>query len=401
MSAPTLVAVELPPSAAAPAIEQLWDNGEAVLVLNPNAPSHEKEQILQLARPSFLLDQAGRRALADGVPAGEDGAAVIATSGTTGEPKLVELSRSAMRASTRSVSAALGEQSNDVWLCCVPLHNVAGLGILARVWHGSAGLVIHEGFDPAAVASAPEREGATLVSLVPTTLRRMLQAGLAPVGYRRVLLGGAPAAQELLDQATQAGVTLTTTYGLTETWGGLVYDGWPLQDAQVRLEVQGEVLLRGPMLMSGYRNRLDLTREVLDENGWLHTGDIGQYAPGGALQVIDRRSELIISGGVNVSPSEVEQVLARHPKVADVCIAGEADEHWGERVVAYVVTAEGQGLPALEDLRDFARQFLSTAKLPRRIVGIEAVPRSPAGKVLRRLLVARDERGLPTQQSRD
>lgn len=386
----SLIAVALARPEAARAAVGAWEAGAAVLPLDPRAPGPEVRRLLEEARPTHLLDADGLRPLRGGEPVAGDVAAVVATSGTTGTPRCVELTRAGLAASARAVSDALGADGSDTWLCCVPVHHVAGLAIVARAWVTGAGLVVHPGFDPGAVAAAAG-EGATLVSLVPTMLQRLLDGGGLGPGFRHVLLGGGPVPDALLARAAREGVGTTTTYGLTETWGGVVHDGHALPGAQVRLGAGGEILVRGPMVMRGYRRRPDATAAVLDGGGWLHTGDVGAQEPGGRLRVVDRLRDQVISGGVNVSPTEVERVLAGHPKVADVCVVGLPDPEWGERVVACVVPVVPGDPPGLDELRAFGAGELARTKLPRQVIVLDSVPRSSLGKPLRARLRARLE----------
>ena len=220
-----MVAIALPRPAAAQAVMAAWEAGEAVLPLDPNAPAAERKGILAAARPTHLLDGEGRRRLPGGEP-GEAGlAAVVTTSGTGDAPKVVELGADAIRWSALAISAALEAGPGDRWLCCLPLHGVAGLAVVARAWHTGLPVEVHERFDPAAVAEAAGR--ATLVSLVPAMLRRLLAAGDEAAQFRRVLLGGGPIPADLTAEAAHRHVTVVRTYGLTETFGGMVHDGHP------------------------------------------------------------------------------------------------------------------------------------------------------------------------------
>jgi O-succinylbenzoic acid--CoA ligase len=209
-------------------------------------------------------------------------------------------------------------------------------------------------------------------------LRRLPEAGAGAGRFRRILLGGGP--------VRERGPNIVATYGLTETWGGVVHDGHPLAGVELGLGDNDEILVRAPMVMRGYRLAPEETAGAFTAGGWLRTGDAGTIDPEGRLRVVDRLRDLIITGGVNVSPSEVEAVLARHPGVADVCVAGAADPEWGERVVAHVVPVDPATPPALEELRAFAGQQLSAAKLPRELVITGEIPRTAGGKPLRRLL---------------
>jgi O-succinylbenzoic acid--CoA ligase len=175
------------------------------------------------------------------------------------------------------------------------------------------------------------------------------------------------------------------TYGLTETFGGMVHDGHPLPGAEVGTGPAGELLIRGPMLFRRYRGDPERTAAAL-RDGWLHTGDLGHLAPDGRVTVLGRRDDLVISGGVNVHPDEVEAVLATHPGVAEVAVAGRPDPEWGQRVAAFVVPRDPRRPPTLDDLRGHARGRLAAAKAPRELVLVPSLPRTASGKLLRRLL---------------
>lgn len=254
--------------------------------------------------------------------------------------------------------------------------------MVARTWSTGVPVEVTKRFDPADVAASQ----ASFVSLVPTTLSRCLDAGVDLSGFRAILVGGARLDPRLRSRATEAGASVVATYGLTETWGGVVYDGRPVEGVEVHIADDDEIVVRGPMVMRGYRLRPDDTAAALSPDGWLRTGDAGAWGPDGALQVVDRLRDLIVTGGVNVSPTEVESVLAAHPGVADVGVAGAPDTEWGERVVAHVVAADPADPPTLADLRDFAGERLSAAKLPRHLELVAEIPRTPGGKPLRRLL---------------
>jgi o-succinylbenzoate---CoA ligase len=387
-SSVALLAVALPRAAAARAIVAAWEAAEAVLPLDVAAPEPELRGLLGAARPTHLLDGDGRRRLPGGRPAEAGVAAVVATSGTAGAPKLVELGADAIAWSAGATSAALGAGPGDRWLCCVPVHGVAGLAVLARAWHTGLEVEVHDRFDPAAVAAVAGR--ATLVSLVPTQLRRLLALGDQAARFRRVLLGGGPIPPDLAAAATAGGVHLVRTYGLTETFGGMTHDGHPLNGAEVVSDPEGELLVRGPMLFRHYRGDPARTAAAL-RGGWLHTGDLGRVGADGRVTVLGRRDDLVVTGGVNVYPDELEAVLAGHPGVAEAAVAGRPDPEWGQRVTAFVVPSDAQHPPTLGDLRAYARERLAAAKAPRELVLVDSLPRSPSGKLLRRLLLLNGE----------
>lgn len=383
-----LVAVLRPRPEAAAVVRAAWDAGAAVTVLDPAAPRAVIDDLLTRLAPTHLDDRDGRQPLPGGIPVDERVAAVVVTSGTTGAPKGVELTTAGLRAIGAGWAAAIGHEADDRWLVCVPLHHVAGLAILARARVSGAAVVVHEGFDPAAVGAAPTTLRATLVSVVPTMLGRLLAAGVPMQRYRRVITGGAPLPPGLRARADAAGVAVVDAYGQSETWGGCVADGVPIPGARVRLGLGDEIEITGDMVMRGYRLDPDGTRAAFTADGWLRTGDVGAVTGDGRLRVVDRLRDLVITGGVNVSPVEVEQVLAEHPLVADVAVTGAPDPEWGERVVTYVVARDPQDPPTLAELRAFAAERLTPPKLPRELVLVAEIPRSPGGKTLRRALRA-------------
>lgn len=358
----------LPPPDAATAVARAWERSEAVAVLDPRAPASKRAQ---------AASQLPRNA-----PPGV--AALVSTSGTTGQPRLVELTAASMSASAQAVSAVLGVTERDRWLACVPLHHVAGLAIMRRCFEAGTSVTVLDRFDVEEVCRALPT--CTLVSLVPTMLSRLLDAGAPLKLLRRVIVGGAPLSEALAARASKAGVELVTSYGLTETNGGCLHDGRPLADIDISLSASGEVLVRGPVVMRGYHGDSEATREAFTENGWLRTGDIGRLDDEGRLVVTDRLKDLIVSGGVNVAPSAVEGVLARHPAVAEVCVAGLPDEDLGEVVTAFVVARERGQAPGQQELRAFASEWLSPSEVPRRVVEVESIPRTASGKVTRRLM---------------
>lgn len=381
-----LVAVLLPRSAAAPVVSEIWDAGDAVAVLDPAAPRAVLDATLARLRPTHVVDGDGRRAEPGGEPPAPSVGAVVLTSGTTGTPKAVELTTSGLAAVGAGANAALEVSATDRWLVCLPLHHVAGLAILARARAGGQPVDVLDGFDADAVAAAPRVEGATLVSVVPTTLARLLDQRAPLHEYRRIVVGGATFPPALRARAEAAGAPVVDAYGLSETGGGVVFDGQPIPGASVDLTDDHEIVIQGPMVMRSYRDDPDATAAVLDDDGWFHTGDVGRRESDGSIHLVDRRRDLVITGGVNVSPTAVEGVLVDHPQVADVCVAGTPDEQWGERVVAFVVPRPGEPAPSLDALRDFARARLRAPELPRQVVVVEVIPRSPSGKVHRRSL---------------
>jgi O-succinylbenzoic acid--CoA ligase len=388
-----LTAVLLPRPDAATAIADRWDRDEAVAVLDPDAPRAAVERVLDTLTPTQVLDSDGVHQRRDGVPVASDIAAVVVTSGTTDEPKCVELTTAGAEAIGHGFAHALGAEPDDRALVCVPLHHVAGLAILARARVTGTPVDVHHAFDVAAVGAAPAATGTTIVSLVPTMLARLLAAGAPLDAYRVLVLGGAPLSDALRERARSAGANVVVAYGLSETWGGVVVDGAAIDGADVVLAtdanddaVAREILVRGPMVMARYRGDPGATDAAFTSAGWFRTGDLGEELPGRGLRVVDRLKDLVVSGGVNVSPTAVEAVLADAPGVRDVCITGAPDDEWGERVVAFIVADDPGAPPTLDDLRGFAGDQLSRPQLPKQVVVVDAIPRTAGGKVLRRSL---------------
>ena len=323
-----------------------------------------------------------RSAQKEGVAEGT--AVVVRTSGSTGASKGVELSAAALRHSARASLDRLGAGPGERWLCCLPVTHVAGLQVLVRSLLSGTEPVLAEHADAETVAAS----GCAHVSLVPTQLHRLLSESGPAVplaGYSSVLLGGAPAPASLLDAARAAGVPVVTTYGMTETCGGCVYDGVPLDGVQVAIRSDdddspaesGRIWIGGPVLLSGYRGQS--AGQAL-RDGWFRTGDLGRLDSSGRLVVRGRADDVINTGGHKVVPGEVAAVLQTCPGVRDVAVMGQPDPEWGERVIAVVVPADPADPPALELLRLHVRESLPRYAAPSRVVMVDAVPMLPSGK---------------------
>ncbi len=385
----TLALVLLPPPQAADAVRRAWDEGWAVAVVDPLLPPSRLDDAVASLRPNLVVDRTGVSSLAGGRRLAVGAGAVVGTSGTTGRSRHVVLSRAAVEASARAVTDALGIQSKeDRWLACLPLHSIAGLAIVARSYFCGTPVTVHEAFDVGAVVESAG--DCTVVSLVPTMLVRLLESRAPLARFRRILVGGGPVVADLLERCAAAGGQATTTYGLTETCGGCTHDGRPLGVVDIRIGDDAEILIGGEVLMSGYLDDEDGTGAAFTADGLLRTGDLGRLDDEGRLEVTDRKKDIVITGGVNVSPFAVEQVLLRHPDVADVCVVGLPDAEWGERVVAFVVPRTTGGSVPVEELRAFGARHLTRAELPREVRELTAIPRSPGGKVLRRQLRTRE-----------
>ncbi|SDP87513.1 O-succinylbenzoic acid--CoA ligase [Actinopolyspora xinjiangensis] len=378
--------------------------GPALLPLAPDDPTaRETARSLGAGEP-----------LGDGEDAGDDPTAlVIATSGSTGTPKGVLLSSSALRSSARATHDHLGGRGQ--WLLAMPAHHVAGVQVLVRsvVAGLEPGVVdTRGGFTAGAFAEAAEPLLDTVhrhyTALVPTQLSRLLDPASDPRGLRAlrrfdaVLVGGATTAPALLERARAAGVTAITTYGMSETAGGCVYDGTPLAGVGVHVESPepGRISLSGPTLARGYRHSPDSGRSpnsghssegghgsgrVAFEGGWFHTGDVGQWRDG-HLEVLGRADDMIVTGAVKVVPSSVERALVEHPGVREACVLGGPDPEWGQAVLAAVVPE--RTAPDERELHGLVKRLLGAAAAPKRFLVVDELPLRGPGKPDKRALLA-------------
>ncbi|MGH3718176.1 MAG: o-succinylbenzoate--CoA ligase [Pseudonocardiaceae bacterium] len=360
------------------------------------------------------LDAALRATLAGGeavvplgprqpLPPADPGAGhvVLRTSGSTGRPKWVCLSAAALSAAAMATYARLGGPGR--WLLALPAQHIAGLQVLVRaVCTGSRPVVLdlRGGFTPAGFGAAARRlitngvAGRCYTALVPTQLTRLLDTDPEiPARFDAVLLGGATVSEELLTRARNSGVRVITTYGMTETAGGCVYDGRPLEGIQVRLDGEGIVELAGPMLATGYLDAPEDTAEAFHD-GWFRTSDLGRLDGRGRLRVLGRADDVIVTGGLNVAPAEVEAVLTGLPGVAAACVVGLPDPEWGQRVTAVVIPTDPGRPPDPGALRMAARRLLTGAQIPKEIILFDALPLRGVGKpdrgAIRTMLAARD-----------
>ena len=331
---------------------------------------------------------------------------ILYTSGTTGKPKGVPLSLANFLASAAGAAALLGAAVQERWLLCLPLFHVGGLSILLRGVLAGTTVVLHDRFDPLAVSDALDVRSISGVSLVANMLQRVLEARAgrpAPASLKCVLLGGGPAARSLLSRARTSGFPLAPTDGLTEAASqvatsppGMGEEGGndgsiPLPGAELRIVgpegetlrsgEEGEVCVRGAMVMRGYWKRDPEARDALRE-GWLFTGDIGSLTPDGRLRVFDRRSDLIVSGGENVYPAEIETALLELTGVAEAGVAGVLDDRFGSRPVAWLVGQPGATVN-LAELRVGCEERLAAYKIPIRFHIVDALPRNATGKLMR------------------
>jgi o-succinylbenzoate---CoA ligase len=347
-----------------------------------------------------VTDEAVRVAMAPDKPVEPDTAVIVATSGSTGEPKGVLLSADALRASADATHERLGGPGG--WLLAMPAHHIAGIQVLVRTilaGREPAVLDLTGGFRPetfvAAATPVLGSPGRHYTALVPTQLSRLVRdaAGLAALrAFDGVLIGGAATPARLVEQARAAGVRMWTTYGMSETAGGCVYDGVPLPGVRVRLDDDGVIELGGPTLAHGYRLRPELTAQTFGDR-WFRTADLGKL-DGDRLTVLGRVDDVINTGGEKVPAAAVERILCAQPGVAEACVIGVPDPEWGERVVAVVVAdATDATAPAPADLQAAVRAELGAAAVPKEVRFTAEMPLRGPGKIDRSALRATPPEG--------
>ncbi len=380
--------------------------GVALVLLDPRSPADETRAQCDAAGVTCVLRS---DVLATPPPAPPKEPAIdlevphtiVFTSGTSGPAKPVVLTGGNHLWSALGSAARLGAHADDRWLACLPLWHVGGLAIVLRAVIHGATIVLQAGVDVERVARAVTDAGVTLLSLVPTALHRLLDVRPSP-RLRCALIGGAAASPALLERAHAAGWPVAPTYGCTEaasqvataTPGTYAGVGHPLLATSVRVlrddgteaavDEDGVIEIAGPTVTPGYLEAGGTIRAVA-AGGWFRTGDLGRRDASGALHVLGRRDDVIVTGGENVAPAEVEAALALAPDVAEVAVAGVDDDEWGRAVAAWVVARPGC-TPSLDALRAGARAHLAPYKLPRRLFVVAALPRTAAGKVRRAAL---------------
>jgi o-succinylbenzoate---CoA ligase len=393
MSGRPLHALLLPPAAGAGRLldalaAALDGSGPAILPLDPALPPARVADLLHAFTPATVETQDGTERWAaddDRPPAPGTGAdlpdgtaVVIATSGSTGEPKGVQLGAGALLASARASLDRIGAGPGARWLCPLPTSHIAGLGVLVRSIAAGTTPVVVDRLDPAWRNFAAFGCGYT--SLVPAQLRRMLDAGAGLTAFGAILLGGAAIPSGLLAGARAAGARVITTYGMSETCGGCVYNGHPLDGVKLRATPDGRIQIAGPVLFSGYRNRPDLTEKALADDGWFTTSDLGKLGPDGRLSVDGRADDMINTGGHKVSPTEIAAILESCPTVREALVFGEPDSQYGQRVTAVVVPVSLANPPRLDELRAAVQKRLPAYAAPRALVVIPTMPLLPSGK---------------------
>jgi len=373
-------------------VHALMKVGAVLLPLSPRLTPGERATVIEAEQPTVELSDPGEltQTEADLPLLGEHDMDApccrVLTSGSTGRPDPVELTYGNFLWSAVGSAFNIGVEPTDRWLCCLPLSHISGLSIVMRsVIYGTTA-VLHDGFDVDRVAATLANDKITVVSLVTTMLTRLLEAGADLSRPRAILIGGGPVPEEPLEEAIARGATVVQTYGLTEACSQVATlapaeaqrklgsAGRPLLTTHLRIR-EGEILVQGPTVAPSR----------VDADGWLHTGDLGRIDDEGFLYVEDRIDDMIVSGGENVVPAEVEQVLLGHPEVADAAVVGREDPEWQQAVTAIVVLHDGSAATP-DELRRHCAESLAGFKVPKRVELAAALPRTPSGKLLRRAL---------------
>jgi len=370
-------------------IHALMKTGAVLLPLSPRLSPDERSAAIKASGVTIDLDDPSRltQTEADMPLLGEhdmaDTHCRILTSGSTGKPHSVGLTYGNHLFSAMGSAFNIGVDPADRWLCALPTSHISGLSIVMRSAIYGTGMVLQDGFDTGAVSAAIEDDGVNVISLVSTMLIRLLEDGVDLSGTRAILVGGGPVPQSILERALSRGAPVIQTYGLTETCSQVTTleiaearrkvgsVGRPLLTSHLRIH-ENEILVQGPTVSA----------ESLDADGWLHTGDAGRIDEDGFLYVDGRTDEMIITGGENVIPAEVEDVLVSHPSILEAAVVGRTDPKWQQAVTAVVVPVAHSSVSA-EEIRTFCATKLASYKVPKKVEFADSLPRTRSGKIRR------------------
>lgn len=368
-----LVGIDIPLSAQfVTALQDIWNAGDCAFPIDQRLAQKQKAQLVEEFFVDEIVTTEGHSVLGTrGSNIADNDAVLFTTSGSSGTPKGVIHTHDSLRANADIVARHFGDTSQMHWLACLPPSHVGGFGVISRALIWNCQLTTLPQFDAQQVDSLA-RQGVTHTSLVATAFGR-INSEL----FERILLGGAKPPPNLPPN-------VTTTYGLTETMGGVVYGRTALSGVEVSISEEQEILVRGPVLMNRYYQQQ--IGHPIDVDGWLHTGDLGSMSVDNQLSVTGRRSELIISGGENIWPEAVEAALTSHPDVSDVCVVGIDDQEWGQRVVAFIVPTKTSQTHSLAEWREHVAETLPRFMAPRQVVLVDSIPRGALGKPQRQAL---------------
>lgn len=362
------------PQALLRALDAVWEAGAAALPLAPDLPADGTADLVARLRPAEVRTDGGTHLTGLDVPVPAGTALVMTTSGSTGQPRGIVLSHAALAASTRLSRQRLGAADGVPWLGVLPLHHVAGISTVLRSRAAGREPLLHPRDTPEVIAAVEP----AWISLVPTQLRRLLDARADLARHHGVLLGGGAVPERLLADAHERGVRVVTSYGATETCGGCVYDGMPLDGVEVRADATGRLQLRTPTMATGERRPDGSTTSLVDADGWWTTSDTGTVTDG-VVAVHGRADDVVVSGGENVPLSPVRAALADLDVVASSTVVGLPDPRWGTAVTAVVVPAADP--PTLQQVRDALADRLPRTHLPTALVVVDSLPRTGLGKV--------------------
>ncbi|NNN21398.1 MAG: AMP-binding protein [Acidimicrobiales bacterium] len=374
-----LVAIDMEPSnALIEAIRAAWENGDAFWVVDQRLRHKAKSELISAVKPrSIVSSESGVVLLDDSVPMMEGDALVVATSGTTGSPRFVVHTMESLLFSANAVHEFLNfVPGADHWLACLPLAHIGGLGVVIRSILTSSKLSVIKGPDPNAIDKA-NQEGANFVSLVKSVLDR-----INADSWSQIVIGGMAPPSELAQN-------IHYTYGLSESGGGIVYDGLPLTGVEIKLDELKRVTIRSKSLLRSYRegstnNEMQAGLNPKDNDGWFITSDIGEIGTDGKLKILGRLDDVINSGGEKIWPDQVEEVIRAELSLTEVAVIGLPDDKWGEIVV--VVLTKGETEVTLHDIGQAVEHSIGSWAKPRQLIQVDELPKTSIGKVSRKLL---------------
>lgn len=424
-------------------IAACWKLGVPFITLDPKLPQQEIEQQITILHPSlvfcdslnrnrlqgddvvhmdenfflnaFTFDIRSKKLPNENAHSDELTFGYFFTSGTSGAPKIVPLKRRQIFSAAASSAKNFKPDKNHFWLLCLPLNHIGGISIILRSLIYGTGIYRMSTFREDMIKEfLADNVRFQAASLVPTMLKRLLHDPLFKThrGFKAVLLGGGPSNELLLKKAVERGIPMISSYGMTETCAQIaanpmhipsgtyiplksVGKPFPPNELEIRDEFgkkqgmneSGTIWLRGPQIFDGYFLK-DSNIDVFDDRGWFNTGDFGHLNGFGQLFIESRRTDLIISGGENINPLEVEEALERLHQIQEVAVIGIDDEEWGQRVVAVITLSNGKP-PGIEEIKNELKGKIADFKIPKELKVIKEFPKTPTGKIKKGLLKKR------------